>query len=66
MEHEFRQAKKRNRTIIIIFNSLNKQSSWLPSYMSDYEDDAHPFWIRNAAGDKVGDYQYIKSALGYD
>lgn len=66
LEHEFKQAKKKNKIIIIIYNSLNKQSSWLPSYMSDYEDDAHPFWIKNSVGDKVGDYQYIKSALGYD
>ena len=34
--------------------------------MSDYEEDAHPFWKKNAFGVKVGDYQYIKKALGYE
>lgn len=66
LRHEFEQAKKRGKTIIIVYNSVYNKSSWLPSYMSDYEDDAHPFWKYNAYGDKVGDYQYIKAALGYD
>ena len=34
--------------------------------MSGYADDAHPFWKRNEDGDKVGDYTYIKEALGYE
>ena len=25
-----------------------------------------PFWIKNAAGDKVGNYEFIKKALGYE
>ena len=66
IEHEFRQAVKKKKTIIIVYNSLNQQSGWLPAYMSDYEDDAHPFWKKNVYGEKVGDYQYIKAALGYD
>ena len=66
IEHEFKQAVRKNKPIIIVYNSLNKQSSWLPSYMSDYENDTHPFWKRNAYGDKIGDYQYIKAALGYE
>ena len=59
LEHEFRQAVRRNKNIVILYNSLNYQPSWLSSYMSDYKDDAHPFWIRNVWGEKVGDYQYI-------
>ena len=66
LEHEFRQAVRKGKTVIIVYNSLYNQSSWLPSYMSDYEDDTHPFWRKNEYGDKVGDYEYIKAALGYD
>lgn len=66
LEHEFKQAKKKNKTIIIVYNSLKKQPSWLPDYMSGYEDDAYPFWKKNYSGEKVGDYQYIKKALGYE
>ncbi len=65
IEHEFRQAVKKGKTIIIVYNSLYKQSSWLPSYMSGYENEAHPFWKHDATGKVVGDYTYIKSALGY-
>lgn len=66
LKHEFKQAERKKKTIIVVYNSLNRQSGWLPSYMSDYEENAHPFWKKNAYGDKVGDYQYIKEALGYD
>lgn len=65
LEHEFRQAKRKGKTIIVVYNSLNKQPSWLPDYMSDYESEACAFWIRNALGNKVGNYAYIKKALGY-
>lgn len=66
LEHEFRQAVQRNKNIVIVYNSLNYQSSWLPSYMSGYADEAHPFWTKNSFGNRVGDYQYIKKALGYE
>ena len=66
LEHEFRQAKRKNKKIIVIYNSLNRQPGWLPSYMKDYEESAQPFWKRNLNGEKVGDYQYIKKALGYE
>ena len=66
LEHEFRQAEKRGKSIIVIYNSLNKQSGWLPPYMKSYEDVAHPFWKNDASGKKVGDYTYIKKALGYE
>ena len=65
IRHEFEQAKKRNKVIIVVYNSLRKED-WLPAYMKDYESVAHPFWIKNADGEKVGDYSYIKQALGYD
>ena len=65
IEHEFRQAVKKRKTIIIVYNSLYKQSSWLPSYMNGYEDEAHPFWKHDSSGGVVGDYTYIKGALGY-
>lgn len=65
LEHEFQQAKKKGKTIIIVYNSLNKQPNWLPSYMKEYEDYAEPFWIKNMWGDKTGNYALIKSALGY-
>lgn len=66
LEHEFRQAKRKGKTIIIVYNSLNKQPSWLPSYMKAYESEAYPFWIRNTFGIKIGNYAHIKKALGYD
>ena len=66
LRHEFEQAKKKNKTIIVVYNSLYKQPEWLPGYLSDYKDDAKPFWVKNVSGNKVGNYQYIKKALGYD
>ena len=66
IRHEFEQAKKRGKNIIVIYNSLNNMSSWLPSYMNDYKDVAHPFWKKNDKGEKVGDYEFIKKALGFD
>ncbi len=66
LEHEFRQAQKKGKTIIVVYNSLYKQPSWLPSYMKGYENDAQPFWTKNYWGDKVGNYAYIKKALGYE
>ena len=66
IRHEFEQAKKRGKKILVLYNSIYKQPKWLPSYMSDYEDVAFPFWTTNAFGDRVGNYQYIKRALGYE
>lgn len=65
LRHEFEQAKKKKRTIIILYNSLRKESNWLPAYMSEYKENAHPFWIINDNGEKVGDYSYIKEVLGF-
>ncbi len=64
--HEFEQAKKRRKTIIVIYNSMNREPDWLPSYMKDYKSVANPFWIKNAYGEKVGNYGYIKKVLEFD
>ncbi len=66
IEHEFKQSKRKGKKIIVVYNSLNKQPGWLPSYMREHEDVAHPFWIRNYYGEKVGNYEFIKKALGYE
>ena len=65
LRHEFEQAKKKKRNIIIVYNSTRKEEHWLPSYMEGYEDIARPFWRINAWGNKVGNYQYIKEVLGF-
>ncbi len=65
LRHEFEQAKKKNKTIIVIYNSLRKESEWLPSYMKGYELIARPFWVKDSWGNKVGNYSYIKEALGF-
>lgn len=65
LRHEFEQAKKKGKDIIILYNSTRKEVSWLPSYMKEYEDKAMPFWVINKAGDKVGDYSTIKTKLGF-
>lgn len=66
LRHEFEQAKKKGKDIIILYNSTRNETSWLPSYMSGYEDVACPFWIYNYKNEKVGNYAYIKSVLGFE
>jgi len=65
LRHEFEQAKKRNKQIIIVYNSMRNESNWLPSYMKGYESNAMPFWTLDYYGRKVGNYTKIKEALGY-
>ena len=65
LRHEFEQAKKKGKQIIIIYNSIRKELNWLPSYMKGYENVARPFWKLDYYGRKVGDYAYIKEVLGY-
>ena len=65
LRHEFEQSKKKGKTIIVLYNSTRYEYSWLPSYMSEYEDEARPFWKYNDNREKVGDYGYIKEALGF-
>lgn len=66
LQHEFEQAKKRNKVIIVVYNSTRKETAWLPSYMYGYDSVAFPFWKENIYGAKVGDYLNIKKALGYE
>jgi len=66
IEHEFRQAVRSGKKIIIFYNSTRKESNWLPNYMSEYEDIAMPFWTINQNGYRIGNYQLIKKALGYE
>ena len=65
LRHEFEQAKKRNKKIIVVYNSTRYESDWLPVYMSEYKAAARPFWITDDSGYKVGDYYCIKEALGF-
>ena len=65
LRHEFEQAQKKKKVIIIVYNSTRKETNWLPSYMNGYEDYAKPFWKIDAYGRKVGDYSYIKEVLGF-
>lgn len=65
LKHEFEEAKKIEKPIIVVYNSLRKESNWLPSYMADYESDANPFWTKNSRDEKIGNYEYIKQMLGY-
>lgn len=66
LQHEFEQAKRKGKKIIIVYNSKYKKTSWLPSYMADFEDKAQPFWIDSPSGNTVGDYSFIKKELGYE
>lgn len=66
LRHEFEQARKKNKLLIVLYNSKRKETDWLPSYMKDYQELAVPFWITNKQGEKVGNYAYIKEALGFD
>ena len=59
------QAARQKKNIIILYNSTRYENEWLPSYMSDYKNVARPFWITNYWGQRVGDYSYIKEALGF-
>ena len=65
LRHEFEQAKKKNKQIIIVYNSTRNEANWLPSYMKGYETYAMPFWTYDAYGRKIGDYSKIKEVLGY-
>lgn len=66
LQHEFEQAKKKNKEIIILYNSTRNETAWLPSYMKGYEDKAMPFWMYNSEWKRVGNYSIIKNALGFD
>lgn len=63
LRHEFEQAKKQKKEIIIFYNSLRNESNWLPEYMEGYESKAKSFWKINEYGMKVGDYNSVKAVL---
>lgn len=65
LRHEFEQAHKRGKHVVVVYNSTRRESSWLPSYLKDYEDVAQPFWVKDALGRKVGNYSFIKGELGF-
>lgn len=65
LRHEFEQAKKKNKDIVIVYNSTRNENTWFPCYMKGYEDYAFPFWIYNDSGNRVGNYQRIKDVLGF-
>lgn len=66
LRHEFEQAKIKGKQIIVVYNSISRQSTWLPSYLKEYENQAFAFWIYDARGYRVGNYNAIKKALGYE
>ena len=66
LRHEFEQAKKKNKKIIILYNSTRNEERWLPSYMKGYEHNAKPFWMYNEQKHKVGNCFHIKKELGFD
>ena len=66
IQHEFEQARRKRKNIIILYNSLRKEKQWIPYYMKDYENLAEPFWIYNEFGEKVGNYVFVKKTLGYE
>ena len=66
LRHEFEQAKKKEKKIIVVYNSTRKENEWLPWYLSEYKDSAVPFWINSPSGNRIGNYQFIKNELGYE
>ena len=65
LRHEYEQAKRKNKQIVVLYNSTRCEASWLPSYLKDLQDSARPFWVRNSWGKRVGDYDHIKEVLGF-
>lgn len=63
LRHEFEQAKKRNKPIIILYNSTRNESNWLPPYMKGFESCAFPFWTFDYYGRKTGNYTKLKGVL---
>jgi hypothetical protein len=65
LRHEFEQARKKGKKIIVVYNSLYRQPNWLPRYLEGYADIVAPFWVKDIYGNKKGNYDYIKRQLGY-
>lgn len=58
-------GQQKGKHIVVVYNSMRKESSWLPPYLKGYEDVAQPFWVKDAIGRKVGNYSFIKKELGF-
>lgn len=65
LRHEFEQAQRRGKHIVVVYNSMRRESGWLPSYLKDYESLAQPFWVKDSLGRRVGNYSFIKGELGF-
>lgn len=65
LRHEFEQAQKKGKHIVVVYNSMRREPGWLPSYLQGYENIAQPFWVKDALGRKVGNYSFIKKELGF-
>lgn len=65
LRHEFQQAQRKDKHIVVVYNSTRCEPSWLPSYLKGYEDVAQPFWVKDALGRKIGNYSFIKKELGF-
>ena len=65
LRHEYEQAKRKNKQIVVLYNSTRCEANWLPSYLKDLQDSARPFWVRDCWGKRVGDYGHIKEVLGF-
>lgn len=61
LRHEFEQAKRKCKEIIILYNSTRCEEQWLPFYMKGYKDYAMPFWVDKKCG--VGNYYFLKEFL---
>lgn len=62
IRHEYEQAKWKNKQLVILYNSSRNEYEWLPDYMKESLEYAHPFWV--IKGEKP-DYNYIKNVLGF-
>lgn len=65
LKHEFEQAKKKDKEIVIFYNSSRTEAQWLPDYMKGYEDKAVPFWYYEG-NNKKANYKLVKDKLGYE
>lgn len=63
LEHEYREAIRKNKTIVVLYNSAMKMASWLPEYMITKAENAQPFWIKK---DEKANYELVKRTLGFE
>lgn len=66
LRHEYEEAKRKGKKIVVVYNSTRREASWLPCYMEECENIAVPFWTIDKRGNKVGNYPLIKVLLGDD